>query len=81
MTTFWLGRRCVTASSSALFSDLFPQLHAIHFPILCCIARDILCISGVSMAVEHLFSSSKHTHWGQKPAHVVRTWSRPRIRD
>jgi hypothetical protein len=36
-------------------------MHAIHFPILSRIARDVLAIPGVSIAVERLFSSSKHT--------------------
>ena len=33
----------------------------IDFPVLACIARDILAIPGVSISVERLFSSSKHT--------------------
>ena len=37
------------------------QLYADHFPILARIARDILAIPGVSISVERLFSSSKHT--------------------
>lgn len=37
------------------------QMHATHFPVLSRIARDILAIPGVSIAVERLFSSSKHT--------------------
>ncbi|KAJ7696265.1 hypothetical protein B0H17DRAFT_883350, partial [Mycena rosella] len=37
------------------------QLYAIHFPIPSSIACNILCIPGVSIAVECLFSSSKHT--------------------
>ncbi|KAJ7674099.1 hypothetical protein B0H17DRAFT_946944 [Mycena rosella] len=61
MITFWLDGRYVTASSSALFSDLLPQLHAIHFPILSHIARVILCIPDVSIVVGCLFSSSMHT--------------------
>ncbi|KIM77822.1 hypothetical protein PILCRDRAFT_610392 [Piloderma croceum F 1598] len=35
--------------------------HATDFPMLACIARDILAIPGVSISVEQLFSSSKHT--------------------
>jgi hypothetical protein len=31
------------------------------YPILACIARDILAIPGISISVERLFSSSKHT--------------------
>ena len=37
------------------------QLYAEHFPVLARIAHDILAILGVSISVEHLFSSSKHT--------------------
>jgi hypothetical protein len=37
------------------------QIHAVDFPVLACIARDILAIPGVSISVERLFSSSKHT--------------------
>ncbi|KIM72366.1 hypothetical protein PILCRDRAFT_803956, partial [Piloderma croceum F 1598] len=37
------------------------QKHANDFPVLTLIARDILAIPGVSISVEHLFSSSKHT--------------------
>jgi hypothetical protein len=37
------------------------QSHAIDFPVLARIARDILAIPGVSISVERLFSSSKHT--------------------
>ncbi|GBE89868.1 hypothetical protein SCP_1701940 [Sparassis crispa] len=36
-------------------------MHTKTFPILSRIARDILAIPGVSIAVERLFSSSKHT--------------------
>ncbi|TFY75902.1 hypothetical protein EWM64_g8111 [Hericium alpestre] len=35
--------------------------HSKHFPVLSRIARDILAIPGVSVLVERLFSSSKHT--------------------
>ncbi|KII89944.1 hypothetical protein PLICRDRAFT_107806, partial [Plicaturopsis crispa FD-325 SS-3] len=35
--------------------------HASDFPVLSRIARDILAIPGVSVSVERLFSSSKHT--------------------
>ncbi|PCH34260.1 hypothetical protein WOLCODRAFT_36190, partial [Wolfiporia cocos MD-104 SS10] len=35
--------------------------HACHFPVLSHIARDVLAILGVSISVECLFSSSKHT--------------------
>jgi len=37
------------------------QIHAVDFPVLALIARDILAIPGVSISVERLFSSSKHT--------------------
>jgi len=37
------------------------QKHAADFPILSLVARDILAIPGVSISVERLFSSSKHT--------------------
>ena len=37
------------------------QKHAADFPILFLVARDILAIPGVSISVEWLFSSSKHT--------------------
>jgi hypothetical protein len=37
------------------------QNHQDEFPILSQIARDILAIPGVSISVERLFSSSKHT--------------------
>jgi hypothetical protein len=37
------------------------QQRAAEFPILSRIARDILAIPGVSISVERLFSSSKHT--------------------
>ena len=35
--------------------------HATDLPVLMCIACDILAIPGVSISVEHLFSSCKHT--------------------
>jgi hAT family C-terminal dimerisation region len=37
------------------------QKHASDFPVLALIAQDILAIPGVSISVERLFSSSKHT--------------------
>jgi hypothetical protein len=37
------------------------QMHTIDFPVLTHIAYDILAIPGVSISVERLFSSSKHT--------------------
>jgi hAT family C-terminal dimerisation region len=37
------------------------QIHAVDFPILTIIAHNILAIPGVSISVEWLFSSSKHT--------------------
>ncbi|KIJ06441.1 hypothetical protein PAXINDRAFT_87244, partial [Paxillus involutus ATCC 200175] len=35
--------------------------HQTQFPVLSQIARDILAIPGVSVSVERLFSSTKHT--------------------
>ncbi|KIK73171.1 hypothetical protein PAXRUDRAFT_179078, partial [Paxillus rubicundulus Ve08.2h10] len=35
--------------------------HSRTFPVLSCIAWDILAISAVSVSVEQLFSSSEHT--------------------
>jgi hypothetical protein len=40
---------------------LSPQQHKMTFPILSCIAHDVLAIPAISIAVECLFSSSKHT--------------------
>ena len=37
------------------------QQHALDFPVLARIARDVLAIPGVSISVERLFSSSKQT--------------------
>jgi hypothetical protein len=37
------------------------QIHAVDFPILALIACDILAILGISISIEQLFSSSKHT--------------------
>jgi hypothetical protein len=37
------------------------QNHTNDFPVLALIARDVLAIPGVSISVEQLFSSSKHT--------------------
>jgi hypothetical protein len=37
------------------------QTHSFDYPVLSRIARDILAIPGVSISVEQLFSSSKHT--------------------
>jgi hypothetical protein len=37
------------------------QIHAVDFPVLACITCDILAIPGVSISVEWLFSSNKHT--------------------
>jgi hypothetical protein len=37
------------------------QIHAVDFPILPPIAHDILAILGVSISIERLFLSSKHT--------------------
>jgi len=39
----------------------FNQTHLSDYPILAHMARDILDIPGVSISVEWLFSSSKHT--------------------
>jgi hypothetical protein len=39
----------------------YRQTHIAHFPIISHMARDILCIPGVSISVERLFSSSKRT--------------------
>ena len=36
------------------------QIHTIDFPVLTCIACDILAIPGVRISVEQLFLSSKH---------------------
>ena len=36
-------------------------MHSFDHPILARIARDILAIPGVSISVEQVFSSSKHT--------------------
>ena len=36
------------------------QKHVVDFPMLACIACDVLAIPGVSISVEQLFSSSKH---------------------
>jgi hypothetical protein len=46
---------------SSLLTIIFLQIYANHFPVLACIARDVLAIPGVSISVERLFSSSKHT--------------------
>ncbi|EIW52476.1 Ac-type transposase, partial [Trametes versicolor FP-101664 SS1] len=35
--------------------------HAKEFPVLSVIARDVLAIPGVSIAIERLFSSCRHT--------------------
>ena len=41
---------------------LYPlQKYVIDFPVLACIVHDILAIPGVSISVELLFSSRKHT--------------------
>jgi len=37
------------------------QLYYDHFPVLAWIAHNILTIPGISISVEHLFSSSKQT--------------------
>jgi hypothetical protein len=37
------------------------QTHSTNYPVLAHIARDVLAIPGVSISVERLFSSSKHT--------------------
>jgi hypothetical protein len=37
------------------------QTHALDYPVLARIAQDILAIPGVSISVERLFTSSKHT--------------------
>ena len=44
-----------------IFNNISLQTYAVHFPVLARIARDILAIPGVSISVERLFSSSKHT--------------------
>ena len=46
---------------TAIYNGLCLQLHAHEFPIISLIARDVLAIPGVSISVEKLFSSSKHT--------------------
>ena len=37
------------------------KIHAVDFPVLACITHDVLAIPRVSISVERLFSSSKHT--------------------
>ena len=37
------------------------QIHAVDFPMLACITHNVLAIPGVSISVEQLFLSSKHT--------------------
>jgi hypothetical protein len=41
--------------------QLMVQNHALDFLVLACIAHDILAIPEVSISVEQLFLSSKHT--------------------
>jgi len=63
MVMLWNGGRYVLASH--IYGQLLIksplQLYADHFPVLARIARDILAILGVSISIERLFSSSKHT--------------------
>jgi hypothetical protein len=51
---------CVITDSTSCY-NISLQTYAVHFPVLACIARDVLTIPGVSISVERLFSSSKHT--------------------
>lgn len=50
-----------TAQSSSLLILYNPQIHENIFPILARIVRDIFAIPAVSVSVERLFSSCKHT--------------------
>lgn len=52
---------CVPCNSWLLTITTLLQTHESDFPVLACIAWDILAIPGVSISVERLFSSSKHT--------------------
>ena len=36
-------------------------IHSLDYPVLSCIAQDILAVLGINISVEWLFSSSKHT--------------------
>ena len=50
--------------------------HAADFPILSLIAQDILAIPGVSISVEQLFSSSKHTLFDSRSSMTVTSASK-----
>ena len=52
---------CSHSTSTVKFLTSPLQLYANHFPVLACIAHDILTIPGVGISVKHLFSSRKHT--------------------
>lgn len=57
------GEETQASSSSSGRTNLafFLKNHGHIFPVLARIARDVLAIPGVSVSVERLFSSSKHT--------------------
>ncbi|KIJ13542.1 hypothetical protein PAXINDRAFT_31165, partial [Paxillus involutus ATCC 200175] len=50
--------------------------HQTQFPVLSQIARDVLAIPGVSVLVERLFSSTKHTLTDSRSRMTVMTASR-----
>ncbi|KIJ31941.1 hypothetical protein M422DRAFT_115175, partial [Sphaerobolus stellatus SS14] len=52
------------------------QEHEQHFPVLACVARDVLCIPGVSVSVERLFSSSRSTLTDYRSRMTIETASK-----
>ena len=52
------------------------QIHAVDFPILILIARDILVIPRVSISIKQLFLSSKHTLSDSQSAMTVESASK-----
>jgi hypothetical protein len=52
---------CTCVDMHCANSCCIMQDHSADFPVLAHIARDILAIPGVSISVERLFPSSKHT--------------------
>jgi hypothetical protein len=60
---WWKVCQVSSFSTIPFITDLVScfQTHEVDFPVLARIARDILAIPGVSISVERLFSSSKHT--------------------